>query len=134
MKRLFCFFVMCIMCLSLCSCKSNVQDVKITEAASDLFSQEDITKAIDAIIKEFDLHWNNCTLKELCYAGDAVTTEFQDFADRYDADEVIVLASEFIVDRADGAASMNVGATYNWHWILVRSDGGEWKHVDHGFY
>ena len=54
--------------------------------------------------------------------------------DPNNADEVIVLLSSFDVDSSGGDGSLNPNSTYdNWSWILVRTSGGKWKHVDHGY-
>jgi len=132
-KRILCLVVACFLCLSLCACSNNVKNVKILEVTSELYLQEDIKEALDTMIREFDKHWNNCTLNELYYAGDDVTLEHREWADRYDADETIVLKSMFYVDRADSAASMNVDCTYFWEWILVRNNDEKWRLVDYGF-
>lgn len=59
---------------------------------------------------------------------------YQDFADRNGADDVIVLVSTFDVGASGGDGSLNPNDTYsNWKWILVRTTGGKWKHVDHGY-
>ena len=60
--------------------------------------------------------------------------DHQDWADRNNADEVIVLLSSFDVDSSGGDGSLNPNSTYNdWKWILVRTNGGQWQHVDHGY-
>ena len=99
-----------------------------------MYSQKEINSAIDVIKKEFKRDWKGCTLKEIHYAGDKVSKEHQEFAERYNADEVIVLVSTFDVDESGGDGSLNPNSTYtDWNWILVRKNGGKWKHVDHGY-
>lgn len=133
MKKFFSLIVVSILCLFLCVGISKIKNVKITEVASELYSQKDITMAINKIILRFALPISNSTLKEISYAGDALTLEHQEWAARYDADEVIVLDSEFFVKRTDGAETLNESCTYNWIWILVRTSAGKWKLVDYGF-
>ena len=71
---------------------------------------------------------------EIYYAGDDCTKDHKDWADRNNADEVIVLLSSFDVDSSGGDGSLNPNSTYSdWKWILVRTDGGKWQHVDHGY-
>lgn len=42
--------------------------------------------------------------------------------------------SSFDVDSSGGDGSLNPNSTYNdWKWILVRTNGGKWQHVDHGY-
>ena len=66
--------------------------------------------------------------------GDDSSKDYQDWADRNNADEVIVLLSSFDVDSSGGDGSLNPNSTYNdWKWILVRTNGGQWQHVDHGY-
>ena len=73
-------------------------------------------------------------LTEIYYAGDSVSKEHQEWADRYNADETIVLLSSFDVDSSGGNGSLNPNSTYDgWNWILVRKEGEGWVHVDHGY-
>lgn len=123
-----------IIVLSLCACGGNVDNAKTDTGYSEIYSEEDILQAIDTITDEFDKEWDGCTLTEIYYAGDEKSIDYQDWADRNDADEVIVLLSSFEVDSSGGDGSLNPNSTYsNWMWILVRTDGGQWQHVDHGY-
>lgn len=115
------------------SSKENNAEIQNGETVQ-MYSQEEINSAIDVIKKEFKRDWNGCTLKEISYTGDKVSKEHQEFAERYNADEAIVLVSTFDVDESGGDDSLNPNSTYtDWNWILVRKNGGKWKHVDHGY-
>ena len=115
------------------SSKENNAGIQNGETVQ-MYSQEEINSAIDVIKKEFEKDWKGCTLKEIHYAGDKISEEHQEFAERYNADEVIVLVSTFDVDESGGDGSLNPNSTYtDWNWILVRKNGGKWKHVDHGY-
>lgn len=97
-------------------------------------TQEEIAAAIDVIEKEFESKWQGCTLKEIYYAGGGVSSQHQDWAGRNNADDVIVLLSSFETGR-DADPSLKPNSMYdNYMWILVRTNGGEWVHVDHGYY
>ena len=134
MKKIICLIGIFAMVMCICSCGGNVKDTKTHEVASELYSQEEIKSAIAVIEREFKANWNGCTLKEIYYAGDDVSTDHQDWADRNNADDVIVLLSSFDVDSSGGDGSLNANSTYDgWNWILVRTDGSKWKHVDHGY-
>lgn len=126
-----------ILALSLCACGNNggnVENVVTEEVKTELYTQEDIDSAIGIIKTEFKDHWKGCTLTEIYFAGDEFSKNHQEWADRNDADEVIVLLSSFDVDESGGDGSLNPNSTYdNWMWILVRDNGGEWRHVDHGY-
>ncbi len=134
MKKYMCIILCFLLVLGLCACGGKVSEVKTHDVASEIHSQEDISKAIDTIKSEFKSSWSGCTLTEIYYAGDEYSKDYQDWADRNNADEVIVLLSSFDVDSSGGDGSLNSDSTYdNWNWILVRTAGGEWKHVDHGY-
>ncbi|WP_026511261.1 MULTISPECIES: hypothetical protein [unclassified Butyrivibrio] len=134
MKRMLAICLLLTMVVSLCACNGNVKNVQTHEVQSKLYSQADIDSAIAIIKSEFAANWKGCTLTEIYYAGDDISKEYQDWADRNDADEVIVLLSSFDVDSSGGDGSLDPNSTYDrWNWILVRSDKGTWKHVDHGY-
>ena len=116
------------------SCGGNVRNARTREVASELYSQKEINAAIRTIKMDFAIDWSGCTLTEIYYAGDDYTKRYQDFADRNNADDVIVLLSTFTVDSSGGDGSLIPNYTYEkWEWILVRNKGGHWKHVEHGY-
>ena len=82
----------------------------------------------------FEKNFEGCTLTEITYLGDDKLDDWQEFAERNNADDVMVLVSSFNVDASGGDGSLNPNSTYtNWKWILVRTNGGKWEHVDHGY-
>ena len=131
-------FVFALACvLSLVSCGSNngnVEDVKITDYSSAVYTDAEIEDAIDVAVRYFKKNFAGCTLTEITYAGDDEIADHQEFADRKGATDVIVLVSNFDVDTSGGDGSLEPNSTYrDWKWILVRTNGGRWKHVDHGY-
>ena len=134
MKK-FCYALICILLvLCLCACGGKTSEAEIHNVDSNIYSQKEIDSAIHVIMKEFKHNWKGCTLKEIYYAGDDSSIAYQDWAERNDTDEVIVLLSSFDVDSSGGDGSLNPNSTYNgWNWILVREKGGKWQHVDHGY-
>lgn len=135
MKKLLAMILTITILLNLSACGGNVRNVQILDwKPSELYSDRDIEAAIKVIKNEFDLSWRGCTLKEITYAGDEKTLGYQEWAERHDAEEVIVLISSFDVDSSGGDGSLNPNSTYTrWSWILVRDKNGQWKHVDHGY-
>lgn len=112
----------------------NVEDVKVIEQESAIYSERDIESAIKTTKRYFKRAFSGCSLKEISYVGDDKMEDLQEWANDYKADEVIVLTSSFDVDSSGGDGSLNPNSTYkNWQWILVRNHGGRWKHVDHGY-
>jgi len=134
MKKFICTIISVLLVLGLCACGGKVDGARTHDVASEIYSQQDISSAIDTIKREFKNKWSGCTLTEIYYAGDEYSKKHQDWADRNNADDVIVLLSSFDVDSSGGDGSLNPNSTYdNWNWILVRTSGGSWKHVDHGY-
>lgn len=134
MKKIVCIILCSLLVFSLSACGGDISRVNTHNVNSEIYSQEDINAAIDTIKKEFMMNWGGCTLTEIYYAGDDRSKDHQDWADRNNADEVIVLLSSFDVDSSGGDGSLNPNSTYSdWSWILVRTNGGKWQHVDHGY-
>ena len=135
MKKVICALLCFLFLFSLCACRGGkIDGVNMPFAESEIYSQDDISSAISTITEEFKKEWSGCTLTEIYYAGDDVSAEYRDWAERYNADEVIVLLSSFDTASPAGNSGLNSDYTYkNWNWILVRTSGGDWKHVDHGY-
>ena len=122
--------------LALAGCGGNVDNVEIVEwEPSEIYSDADIEAAFRTVENYFRREFKGCTLTQLYYVGDDHADEFARIADQYDSDvEAIVIGSSFDVDSSGGNGSLNPNSTYTrWEWILVRSSGGSWRHVDHGY-
>lgn len=120
--------------LALTACGGNVSNVEVTPWESEVYSEEDVQSAINEAVRYFKKHFDGCTLTEITYAGDDVSADHAEWAQRHDADEAIVLISSFDVGSSGGNGSLNPNSTYSrWMWIMVRSEGGSWKHADHGY-
>ena len=113
----------------------NIGNVQIPDwKPSEIYSDDDIEAAYQAIKEYFSNEFDGCTLTKLYYPGDTYSDEFKEWAEHYDADEAIVILSSFNVDSSGGDGSFNPDSTYaGWKWILIRNDGEDWKHVDHGY-
>lgn len=127
--RIFTYFLVI---LVLTACGEKVEVIKVP---SEIYTDKEIQAAIQVIIDEFEEeNWKGCTLKEISYAGDEVTLAEQKQAEFYDADEVIVLTSCFIVGFIKEDSGLEPFSSEDgWKWYLVRTQGGKWVHVDHGY-
>jgi len=119
--------------LTACIWVSNIKIVRNIEFDSKIYTDEEITAAIDATMEYFREEFTGCVMKDIGYAGDETLDEYQEYVERNNAKEVIVLVSNFEVkESADG--SLNSNSIYkNWNWILVREKNGEWEVVDYGY-
>lgn len=134
MKKFLAVVLVLVGMLGLVACGGNTKNVNITDYSSEIYSDAEIDSAIDVAIDYFEKYFDGCTLTEITYLGDDELDDFQEFAERNNADDVIVLISDFEVDASGGDGSLEPNSTYtDWNWILVRTDGGQWEHVDHGY-
>lgn len=134
MKRRVSVLLCFLLVLLTAGCRGDVSNVKVLEYKSDIYSEEEIKEAIEAVKKYFRSEFSGCTLTEITYAGDDKISSYEEWATRNDGDEFIVLISSFKVDASGGDGSLNPNSTYsNWSWILVRRNGENWQHVDHGY-
>ena len=119
----------------------NVDNVRIETVDSALYTQQDIDDAIAVILEDFK-SFTDCTLTRIAYAGDEITQKLTEchlgesreaYIESWgDFDELIILYSDFTVDSTRHNSLMK-GPYTDWNWILVRQDGGPWRHVDHGY-
>jgi len=134
MKKTLSLLLCAIMTFSFTACGGSISNVKILEWKSQVYSKEEIESAIKVAAEYFKKGFFGCTLTSITYAGDEKISDYIDWAVRNDADDVIVLISSFDVGRKGGDGSLNPNSTYDgWMWILVRTKGGNWRHVDHGY-
>ena len=134
-----------VLCIALCctGCvhlpqQGNVESVRIETVESALYTQEDIDAAIAVILKDFKKSYTDCTLTRITYAGDEITQkEIEWHREGYeeswgDFDELIILLSDFTVN-VQHDNGLTKGPYGDWIWMLVRENGGAWRHVDHGY-
>lgn len=134
MKKIISVLLLCIVAFGLTACGGDVSNVKIHDYKSEIYTDAEIEEAIDVTLNYFKKEFSDCTLTELSYLGDEWLTDYQTFATRENADDVIVFISNFDTGSSGGDGSLNPNDTYeNWSWILVRENGGQWRHVDHGY-
>lgn len=113
-----------------CAYFSNVSNVTVSKVSSDIYSDKDINDAIDVVKNYFVANFQGCRLKEIRFEGDD-TKEWKHWAKQADADEAIVLYSDFVTgsDAVMGQSGLESNEEYlGWNWILVRNDGGQWTH------
>lgn len=135
MKRVLACVLLCLTLFTLTACGGgDVGEVGIREVSSALYTSAEIEAGINVTLDYFKKEFDGCKLRELEYIGDEENEDYLDFATRNGADEVLVFTSTFDVDSSGGDGSLNPNSTYkDWKWILVRTEGGQWEHVDHGY-
>ena len=132
MKKAIAILLLFACLMSFPSCGSG--SVKIVDRSSEIYSDEDIEAAMEVVMQAFDESSELWYLLELSYIGDEWLDSYQDWADRNDADEVIVILSDFYISYFSDNPTMNTGSKYeDYNWILVRNEGEEWRIVDRGY-
>jgi len=97
-------------------------------ATAQAYGEQDIHDAMAIVRELFQRNFKGCTLTDLWYDADVSVPESDIWAKQYDADEAILLLSNFDVDSSGGDGSLNPNSTYsNWEWILVRNKGQAWE-------
>lgn len=125
-------FIICMLLLG--GCGGNVSNVQIKDFTSQIYTDDEIERAIAVVFDYFKNEFDGCRLREIAYIGDDKVADWQEYAKRNDADDVIVFTSSFTTGSKCGDGSLNPNDTYTkWKWILVRNHNGKWKHVDHGY-
>ena len=120
----------CLMSFPACGSRS----VKIVDHSSEIYSDEDIDAAMKVVMQAFDESSELWYLLELSYIGDDRMEDYQDYTEREEADEVIVLLSDFYISIFSDSLVMNTGSKYEgYNWILVRNEGTDWRIVDRGY-
>lgn len=111
----------------------NTDYVSLEPGESELYTEEEIRDAMDAVLKQFGKGFGGCVMLKLWYDEQASLKEAEDWARQYDAKEAIVLHSNYWVDGSGRSPSLNPNSLYqNWMWILVRN-GGKWEVKDWGY-
>ena len=132
MKKLISIMLLCALLLSLTSC-GTLNFVDIEEFSSEIYTDRDITSAMEVVLEEFQGKSDRILLS-LSYIGDSKISDYRDWADRNGADDVIVFLTDYYVSFFSDTPTQNTASEYeNWKFILVRSSGGEWEIVDQGY-
>ena len=76
--------------------------VKREIGASDYYSQEEISAAMDTAQEYFDDHFPGCVMTAFRYDEESVREAEPEWADQYQADQAIVLLSDFQKSRGRG--------------------------------
>ena len=135
MKRVLACILLCLMLLTLTACGGgDVGEVGILEVDSEIYTSAELESGVNTVLDYFQKEFDGCKLSDLEYVGDERNRDFISYAERVGADEVLVFRSNFDVDERGGDGSLNPNTSYmGWLWILARTNGGEWEHVDHGY-
>lgn len=108
------------------SCGGDVSEVEIAGYSSEIYTDSDIEAAMDTAISYFKSNYPDGKLKKISYGGDDMLDEYKDQAQRYNADEVIVLIHDYLEYDPDNPA-VYWRFYRDRRWVLVRNKNGKWR-------
>ena len=112
----------------------NVDQTVLVSVESELYTEEDIQDAADAVLGYFKKGFDGCTLTGLRCAGDGAAGQFARREKPYQVDEAVVLLSAFDVGSSGGDGALNPNYTCrDWGWGLGRNAGGAWEPLTCGY-
>lgn len=100
----------------------NIDNVKETIVKTKDHSEEDIKTAMNVVKKTFKRDFEGSTLTELWNEENLKKATIRGLVNQYNAEDAIILYSNFDVDASGGDGSFNPNSTYtSWQWVLVRN-------------
>lgn len=101
---------------------------EVSLATSYVYTEADIKQAVDVVKDEFAADFQGARLLKISYKGDDAEL-FADWAADYQAEEAIILYTDFTTDENGGAdKTLSPNTTYrDWQWILIRKQDGDWE-------
>ena len=111
-------------------------DFVVDYKTSEMYSEDDMNKAIDVILREFN-SWEGCVMKEFSYTDDQKCEDNLSYINSLAVDtkydECIVFTSTFH-SPVEGGDAWEPDYDYgNWEWYLGRTDGGDWDLLTWGY-
>jgi len=111
--------------------RANVENAEYVVGESAVYSETDITTAMDRAKAFFKAEFEGCSLIELSYEEDAAANE--EWADSYGYEEAIVLSSVFSVDEEGSSTNLEPDTYEHFSWVLGRNAKGPWQLLTLGF-
>ena len=125
---------LCLLMLLLCAVlwaacgKGAVDEVRRATSSSTYYTQEEISAAMDLAVASFAENFAGCALTDLWYDEEYSAAQAGEWSAQYQADQAIVLLSNFDVGPEGGDGSLAPDSTYErWSWVLVRDEGEPWQ-------
>lgn len=115
-------------------------NVVVNIGESDKFTEEEINKAIDYVINNFD--FSACTLTRIWYDEEKSNSAIEGYlqygrgsVNGVNPENVIILLSNFDVDDSGYRLGLNPNSTYtDYNWVLIRtSKRSKWRIDDRGY-
>ena len=130
MKRLMSLVLLILTLTLLFTACGKVSGAEETIGPSAIYTEREIQSAMDVVKRQFASGFEGCTLLNLRYDEETSLKSADEWAEQYEAEEAIVLLSDFYVTKNRTFSSHSI--MKNWSWVLVRSGGG-WELKTSGY-
>ncbi len=137
-KRYPVMLILALCLLTALGCGSKAINYTVDYGTSEIYTNKDMEKAIDAIFDEFNDFEDRCTMINISYAGDEeVTKENLDYCNALGQEKTeyvdcIVFQTTFRTPMKTKGA-FNSNTTYDWTWYLAREEGKDWVVLTFGY-
>ena len=137
---IFILVVVIVIVISTTKQRGITDNVVINIGESSKFTEEEINKAVDCVINNFDL--SGCTLTKIWYDEEKSNSSVEGYlqcgrgsVNGVNPENVIILLSNFDVDDSGDILALNPNSTYtNYNWVLIRSSKrSKWRIDDRGY-
>ena len=135
MKKQICLLILLLSVFCLAGCgEQTAKDAPVYAISeTELYSEEEITKAMDAMVDYFYDHSENCTLKKVTYEERGsvaiVETNYADFIEMSGNDDIIILTAIYDIEERASESNLIPARECINLWAMLRTDG-KWSYFD----
>lgn len=135
MKKQICLLMLLLSVFCLAGCgEQTAEDAPVYAISeTELYSEEEITKAMDAMVDYFYDHSENCTLKKVTYEERGsvaiVETNYADFIEMSGNDDIIILTAIYDIEERASESNLIPARECINLWAMMRTDD-KWSYFD----
>ena len=112
--------------------EKNEMDVQL--GASSVYTEEQLSDAINVITDTFDKDFEQCTLQKIVYDEEYSISMEEMNKEMYQVENAVVFTCTFVVDEDYANGPMNAGAVYeDYEWIMTMDEDGNWSVISCGY-
>ena len=112
--------------------EKNEMDIQL--GASSVYTEEQLSDAINVITDTFDKDFEQCTLQEIEYDEEYSISVEEMNKEMYQEENAVVFTSTFVVDEDYANGPLNAGAVYeDYGWIMTMDADGNWSVISCGY-
>lgn len=112
--------------------EKNEIDVQL--GASSVYTEEQLSDAINVITDAFDKDFEQCTLQKIEYDEEYSSSMEEMNKEMYQVENAVVFTCTFVVDEDYANGPMNAGEVYeDYGWIMTMDADGNWSVISCGY-